>query len=58
MRSCDISLCLCYLNFYEKEAAKVVFQTLSGDLVVERHGDLYEMDFPAYELNNRKRCGN
>ena len=38
------------LNFYEKEAAKVVFQTLSGDLVVERHGDLYEMDFPAYEL--------
>lgn len=38
------------LNFHEKEAAKVVFQTLSGDLVVERHGDLYEMDFPAYEL--------
>ena len=38
------------LNFYEKEAAKVVFQTLSGDLVAERHGDLYEMDFPAYEL--------
>ena len=38
------------LNFYEKEAAKVVFQTLSGDLAVERHGDLYEMDFPAYEL--------
>lgn len=40
------------LNFYEKEAAKVVFQTLSGDLVVERHGDLYEMDFPAYELKS------
>lgn len=38
------------MNFHEKEAAKVVFQTLSGDLVVERHGDLYEMDFPAYEL--------
>ncbi|KAA4221545.1 PhzF family phenazine biosynthesis protein, partial [Bacteroides ovatus] len=33
-------------------AAKVVFQTLSGDLAVERHGDLYEMDFPAYELKS------
>ena len=40
------------LNFHEKEAAKVVFQTLSGDLAVERHGDLYEMDFPAYELKS------
>ena len=40
------------LNFHEKEAAKVVFQTLSGDLAVERHGDLYVMDFPAYELKS------
>ena len=38
------------LNYYEKEARSVVFDTLSGRLVVERKGDLYEMDFPAYPL--------
>lgn len=38
------------LRFYEKEADKVVFQTLSGELTVDKRGDLYEMDFPAYEL--------
>lgn len=38
------------LNYYEKEAEKIVFNTLSGQLVVEKKGDLYEMDFPAYEL--------
>ena len=39
------------LNFYEKNAARVVFTTLSGDLTVTRKGNLYEMEFPAYELN-------
>ena len=38
------------LNYYEKEADKVVFTTLSGELIVTRKGDLYEMEFPAYEL--------
>ena len=38
------------LNFYEKEADKVVFTTLSGELIVTRKGNLYEMEFPAYEL--------
>ena len=38
------------LNFYEKNAARVVFTTLSGDLTVTRKDDLYEMEFPAYEL--------
>lgn len=38
------------LNFYEKEADQVVFTTLSGELIVTRKGDLYEMEFPAYEL--------
>lgn len=38
------------LNFYEKGASKVVFQTLSGELTVEKREDLYEMDFPAYNL--------
>ncbi len=38
------------LNFYEREADKVVFTTLSGELIVTRKGTLYEMEFPAYEL--------
>ena len=38
------------LNFYEKDAERVVFTTLSGDLIVTRRGELYEMEFPAYEL--------
>ena len=38
------------LNYYEKDAHQVVFSTLSGDLIVTRKGELYEMEFPAYEL--------
>ena len=38
------------LNYYEKDAQQVVFTTLSGDLIVTRKGELYEMEFPAYEL--------
>ena len=38
------------LNFYEKDAQQVVFTTMSGDLIVTRKGDLYEMEFPAYDL--------
>ncbi len=38
------------LNFYETNAQQVVFTTLSGDLVVTRRGELFEMEFPAYEL--------
>lgn len=37
-------------RFYEKDADRLVFTTLSGDLVVTKHGDLLEMEFPAYEL--------
>ena len=37
-------------RFYEKDAARLVFTTLSGDLIVTKHGDLLEMKFPAYEL--------
>lgn len=42
------------LNYYEKDARQVVFTTLSGDLTVVRKGELYEMEFPAYEL--KKVC--
>lgn len=38
------------LNYYEHGEERVVFQTLSGELTVEKKGRLYEMDFPAYAL--------
>ena len=38
------------LNFYDTESSQVQFDTLSGRLTVTRRGDLYEMDFPTYEL--------
>ena len=38
------------LNYVEPEADKVQFRTVSGLLTVVRKGDLYEMDFPTYEL--------
>ncbi len=37
-------------RFYEKEAERVVFSTMSGDLTVMKKGKLLEMEFPAYEL--------
>lgn len=37
-------------RFYEKEAERVVFSTMSGDLTVTKKGELLEMEFPAYEL--------
>lgn len=38
------------LRFYQSGGRRVSFQTLSGELTVEKDGDLYRMDFPAYEL--------
>ena len=38
------------LNFVEPESSSVSFSTMSGMLTVTRKGDLYEMDFPTYEL--------
>ncbi len=37
-------------NFVESAAAVIRFRTLSGELVVTRKGDMFEMDFPAYAL--------
>lgn len=37
-------------RFYIPNVEKVVFSTLSGDLIVKRNGDLLEMEFPAYKL--------
>lgn len=38
-------------NYYEKDASLITFMTQVGRLAVERKGDLFEMDFPAYSLN-------
>lgn len=38
------------MNYYEPDARHVDFDTLSGRLSVTRRGELYELDFPAYEL--------
>jgi len=37
-------------RFYEKESDTVTFSTLSGELKVRKKGELLEMQFPAYEL--------
>lgn len=37
-------------NFYIPHAEKVVFSTMSGDLIVTKRGSLLEMEFPAYQL--------
>lgn len=34
-------------NFYEKNLDKIKFQTISGELTVNKKGDLYEMNFPS-----------
>ena len=38
------------MTYIRPELMEVTFTTLSGDLTVVRRGELYEMDFPAYEL--------
>lgn len=38
------------LTQLEPNGDRVSFDTLSGRLTVQRKGDLFEMDFPAYEL--------
>ena len=38
------------LNYYEPKSSEVRFNTLSGELIIHRNGNLYEMDFPTYEL--------
>lgn len=38
------------LNYYDTGSNIVRFNTLSGVLTVRRNGDLYQMDFPTYEL--------
>ena len=37
-------------RFFIPKEEKVIFNTLSGDLIVTKNGDLLEMEFPAYQL--------
>lgn len=37
-------------RFYIRDADKIVFSTLSGDLTVVKNGELLEMEFPTYKL--------
>lgn len=39
------------LNYYESNSNEVKFNTLSGELTIHRNGNLYEMNFPTYELH-------
>ena len=38
------------LNYVEPNLDQVTFETLSGTLIVNRKDDIYEMDFPVYNL--------
>lgn len=38
------------LNFYDRSSDQVEFDTMRGRLTVTRRKNLYEMDFPTYEL--------
>ncbi len=38
------------MNYYERDLVEIRFETLSGELIVKRNGDLYEMDFPVYDI--------
>jgi PhzF family phenazine biosynthesis protein len=35
------------LNYYEKQLDSVKFNTISGELIVDKQDDLYELDFPS-----------
>lgn len=39
------------LNYYEPNSNEVKFNTLSGELTIQRNDNLYEMNFPTYELH-------
>ncbi|MEH7495548.1 PhzF family phenazine biosynthesis protein [Neobacillus niacini] len=38
------------LNYYEKQLETVKFKSISGELIVNKQDDLYELDFPSVPL--------
>ena len=39
-----------FFHYIERDAKKIIFQSLSGELTVEREGDLLILDFPSAQL--------
>ncbi|EON70693.1 PhzF family phenazine biosynthesis protein [Lysinibacillus sphaericus] len=37
-------------NYYEKQLEKIRFQTMSGELIVLKNNNLYELDFPSIKI--------
>lgn len=46
-----LAMAFVIMNFYEEDLEEICFETLSGELIVKRKNNLYEMNFPKYELN-------
>ncbi|XP_026332005.1 uncharacterized protein LOC113239300 [Hyposmocoma kahamanoa] len=38
------------MNYVDKTLSNITFQTLSGELIVKKNQDLYEIQFPSYSL--------
>ena len=38
------------MNYFDIGLEKIIFSTMSGELTVEKNGELYQMDFPVYDL--------
>ena len=38
------------LRFYERDSDKIIFDTMSGELIVNKHDDFLAMNFPVYDL--------
>lgn len=45
-----LAMACAIMTYIHPELTEINFSTLSGDLTVVRRGNLYEMDFPVYEL--------
>ena len=49
-----LAMAFVIMNYYDTHLEEVAFDTLSGVLTVKKKQDLYEMDFPAYELKPKE----
>ena len=50
MRARNTGYCIRANELFEPDLTEVQFSTLSGKLSAKKKNDLFEMDFPAYEL--------
>lgn len=45
-------------NYYDQDVTKIIFSSMSGELIVKKSGDLFELNFPSimpikFELSNK-----